>query len=60
VGYGDMVPLAKIARLLVILESIAGLFYMAVLLARLVAMYSRGKAPCEDDVFSKAEEPFGN
>jgi voltage-gated potassium channel len=60
VGYGDMVPLAKIARLLVILESIAGLFYMAVLLARLVAMYSRDKAPCKDDVFSEAEEPFGN
>ncbi len=40
VGYGDVTPLSKAARMLVVMQSIAGLFYMAVLLARLVAMYS--------------------
>ena len=40
VGYGDVTPLSKAARMLVVMQSIAGLFYIAVLLARLVAMYS--------------------
>jgi hypothetical protein len=40
VGYGDVVPVAKVARMLVVLEAIAGLFYMAVIIARLVALYS--------------------
>jgi hypothetical protein len=40
VGYGDIVPLSLMARMLSILEAITGLFYMTVLVARLVALYS--------------------
>jgi hypothetical protein len=40
VGYGDIVPLSLMARMLAILEAITGVFYVTVLVARLVAMYS--------------------
>jgi voltage-gated potassium channel len=40
VGYGDIVPVSKVARMLALLEAITGLFYMAVLISRLVGMYS--------------------
>ena len=40
VGYGDIVPVAPVARMLAIMESMTGLFYVAVLVARLVALYS--------------------
>ena len=40
VGYGDIAPVTKGARMLAILEAITGLFYMAVLMSRLVAVYS--------------------
>jgi len=55
VGYGDMAPLSKAARLLVVMESIAGLFYMAVLLARLVAMYSTVKTLDRKEAFLETE-----
>jgi len=42
VGYGDIVPLSLPARVLAALEAIAGQFYIAVLIARLVSIrYSR-------------------
>jgi hypothetical protein len=40
VGYGDVVPVSEVARMLAVMESIAGLFYMAVMISRLVAVYS--------------------
>jgi hypothetical protein len=40
VGYGDVTPLSKTARMLVVMQSIVGLFYTTVLVARLVAIYS--------------------
>ena len=40
VGYGDIAPVSKVARMLTILEAITGLFYMAVLISRLVSVYS--------------------
>ena len=40
VGYGDVSPLSKAARMLAVLEAIAGLFYMAVLISRLVAIHA--------------------
>ncbi len=40
VGYGDLTPVSKVARMLAVLEAIAGLFYVAVLISRLVAIYS--------------------
>ncbi len=43
VGYGDMYPTSHAARTLAVLEAITGIFYVAVLIARLVAMYSVGE-----------------
>lgn len=40
VGYGDVTPLSKVARMLAVTEAITGLFYMAVLISRLVSVYS--------------------
>ena len=40
VGYGDISPLSKGARMLAVTEAVVGLFYMAVLISRLVAVYS--------------------
>jgi hypothetical protein len=40
VGYGDITPVSKIARWLAVLEAMTGLLYVAVLIARLVALYS--------------------
>lgn len=40
VGYGDIVPVSAPARGIAILEAVGGQLYLAVLLARLVALYS--------------------
>jgi hypothetical protein len=40
-GYGDIVPNSDIARGVVILEAVIGQFYLAVVVARLVSLYSR-------------------
>ncbi|HMD30847.1 MAG TPA: potassium channel family protein [Candidatus Acidoferrales bacterium] len=40
-GYGDIVPLAPKARTLAVLEAAAGILYIAVTVARLVAGYQR-------------------
>jgi len=44
VGYGDITPVSKIARMLAAMEAITGLLYVAVLIARLVAIYSAPKS----------------
>jgi Ion channel len=44
VGYGDITPVSKVARMLAAMEAITGLLYMAVLIARLVALYSSPKS----------------
>ena len=44
VGYGDITPVTKVARMLAATEAITGLLYVAVLIARLVALYSRPKS----------------
>jgi hypothetical protein len=44
VGYGDITPVSKIARWLAAMEAMTGLLYVAVLIARLVALYSRPKS----------------
>jgi hypothetical protein len=53
VGYGDIAPVSKVARMLAMIEAVTGLFYMAVLISRLVSVYSsapRGpKAPRTDE-----------
>jgi hypothetical protein len=40
VGYGDITPLSHVARTLAMLEAMTGTLYMAVLISRLVALYS--------------------
>ena len=44
VGYGDITPLSKVARMLAAMEAMTGLLYVAVLIARLVALYSSPKS----------------
>ena len=41
VGYGDMVPGNGVIRNLAIVEAIAGQFYLAVMIARLMSLYMR-------------------
>ncbi len=43
VGYGDIVPASSVARMLAMLEAMVGVFYVAMLMARLVSGYSRIK-----------------
>jgi hypothetical protein len=38
--YGDIIPVSRAARTLALVEATAGLFYMAVLISRLVSLYS--------------------
>ncbi len=44
-GYGDITPVAPFARSLAALEQLIGVFYIAVLISRLVGLY-----PSEDRV----------
>jgi hypothetical protein len=43
VGYGDITPVSRAARWLAAIEAMTGLLYVAVLIARLVSLYSRTK-----------------
>ena len=44
VGYGDITPVSKVARMLAAMEAMTGLLYVAVLIARLVSLYSSQKS----------------
>jgi hypothetical protein len=39
-GYGDIAPVARVARMAAVMESIAGTFYMAILISRLVSLHT--------------------
>lgn len=41
VGYGDIVPVSRVARMLAVLEAVSGMFYGTIIVARLVSMYSK-------------------
>ena len=43
VGYGDITPVSQAARWLAAMEAMTGLLYVAVLIARLVSLYSHAK-----------------
>jgi len=45
VGYGDITPVSLAARWLAALEAMTGLLYVAVLIARLVSVYSKTESP---------------
>jgi voltage-gated potassium channel len=40
IGFGDITPVSRVARMLSVMEAITGMFYVAVLVARLVSIYS--------------------
>jgi hypothetical protein len=42
-GYGDIIPVSGIARILAMAEAVFGMFYVTLLIARLVALYSTNK-----------------
>src|SRR5678816_2712846 len=44
VGYGDITPVSRIARWLAAMEALTGLLYVAVLISRLVSLYSVPKS----------------
>jgi voltage-gated potassium channel len=44
VGYGDITPVSRIARWLAAMEAMTGLLYVAVLISRLVSLYSSPKS----------------
>lgn len=44
VGYVDITPVSRIARSLAEMEAMTGLLYVAVLIARLVSLYSAAKS----------------
>ena len=44
VGYGDITPVSRIARWLAAMEAMTGMLYVAVLIARLVSLYSSPKS----------------
>lgn len=54
VGYGDIIPGSEVARMLAIVEAMFGMFYMTLLIARLVSLYS-SKRPLE---ITNREEPL--
>jgi hypothetical protein len=45
VGFGDVTPVSSLARMLTVMEAITGTLYMALLIARLVALYSSAAQP---------------
>lgn len=44
VGYGDITPVSRAARWLAAMEAMTGMLYVAVLIARLVSLYSGSKS----------------
>ncbi len=48
VGYGDIVPVSHVARMLAAAEAIVGTLFMAVFIARLVALYSTQDLAAEE------------
>jgi len=43
IAFGDVMPVSNIARMLVLLEAVTGMFYMTIMIARLVSLYSSGQ-----------------
>jgi hypothetical protein len=46
-GYGDIIPASNISRMLAVLEATTGMFYVTVLIARLVSMHVGSRQPDE-------------
>ncbi|MCX6971173.1 MAG: potassium channel family protein [Verrucomicrobia bacterium] len=50
IGYGDITPISRVAKMLSVMEAITGMFYVAVLVARLVSIYSTPSKKAKPDV----------
>jgi hypothetical protein len=53
VGYGDVTPVSRVARMLAVTEAITGLFYVTVLISRLVAVYSSTRTTAHTNTTDK-------
>jgi hypothetical protein len=40
IGYGDITPVSRVARMLSVMEAVTGMFYVALLISRLVALHT--------------------
>jgi hypothetical protein len=40
-AYGDVIPVSRPARIIAVLEAATGVFYVAIMVARLVAAYQK-------------------
>jgi hypothetical protein len=47
ITFGDILPVSNLARMLTVVEALTGVFYLAILIARLVGLYSGGGPPNE-------------
>jgi voltage-gated potassium channel len=48
IGFGDITPMSRVARTLACMESITGMFYVAILISRLVSLYAPASAATAD------------
>ncbi|MFO1461942.1 MAG: ion channel [Verrucomicrobiota bacterium] len=47
VGYGDILPVAPVARMLAMMEAMTGTLYLAVLVSRLVSLHASAATPAD-------------
>ena len=57
VGYGDIAPLSPAARMLAMMEAVTGMFYMAVLISRLVSMHASAQPAADSGPQIRDREP---
>ncbi|MES2661292.1 MAG: ion channel [Verrucomicrobiota bacterium] len=48
-GFGDIIPVSKVARTLAFMEAMTGMLYVAILISRLVSMYAPATASADTD-----------
>jgi hypothetical protein len=49
VSFGDIMPVSNLARMLTMLQCLSGMFYMAIMIARLVALYTTEDVVAEEN-----------
>ncbi|MHC4563996.1 MAG: potassium channel family protein, partial [Planctomycetota bacterium] len=57
-GYGDITPASPVVRMVACLQAVMGPLYLAVVVARLVALYSRER-PQDDDAAGRGRSEGG-
>jgi hypothetical protein len=56
IGYGDVLPVHPLARMISVFEAVTGMFYNAVVIARLVALYGREASSDPDASMGSARD----